>query len=170
MTKPTTDQIGPAPSCLSHEPDQIDFGEVPSEIDALLQEGVAAYRHDKAAADRLFRQALARAPEVLPVYFCLYKIHTYQGNLDDAEAAAKDGMAEAARQAGWPVDWRHWTPRSQADGPGRFAFYTLKALAFIRLRQNDKAAATEILSALARLDPAGHVGWPVIAALAEGLS
>ena len=74
---------------LLREGDAINFGELPEEIDALLQRGVAAYRHDKSRADLLFRQALAAAPKELPIYFCLYKIHTYQGNLEEAQTAAE---------------------------------------------------------------------------------
>ncbi|MGJ5130437.1 hypothetical protein [Bradyrhizobium oligotrophicum] len=155
---------------LVSEPDTINFGDLPQEVDALLQQGVAAYRRDHAQADRLFRQALAAAPQQLPTYFCLYKIHTYQGHLDEAEAVAELGLAEAARQAGWPRDWRHWTPHDPLpDGAGRFALYTPKALAFIHLRKTDSDGAAEMLAALRRLDPTGAVGWPVVAALAEGL-
>lgn len=155
---------------LIAEGDAINFGELPEEIDALLQQGVAAYRHDRSRADSLFRQALAVAPGTLPVYFCLYKIHTYQGNLDEAQRAAENGLMEAACQAGWPLDWRRWRPPAVLpDGAGRFALYTLKALAFIHLRQDNPQQAAEMLDALRRLDPAGAVGWPVVAALAEGV-
>jgi tetratricopeptide (TPR) repeat protein len=155
---------------LFREGDLINFGELPEAIDALLQQGVAAYRHDRSQADLLFRQALAAAPKELPIYFCLYKIHTYQGNLDQAQAAAENGLKEAASQAGWPLDWRQWRPQPVLpDGAGRFALYTLKALAFIHLRQNDPREAGRMLDALRELDPAGAVGWPVVAALAEGV-
>ncbi len=155
---------------LPREAEIINFGDLPEEIDALQQQGVAAYRHDQPHADRLFRQALAAAPEELPIYFCLYKIHTYQGNLDEAQSAAESGLKEAARQAEWPLDWRQWRPQPVLpDGAGRFALYTLKALAFIHLRQNDPQGAGEMLDALRQLDPAGAVGWPVVAALAEGV-
>lgn len=147
----------------------IDFGCVSQPVDALLQRGVAAYRRDKALADRLFREALDLAPSELPTYFCLYKIHTYQGNLDEALSIAARGLAEAARQAGWPSDWRQWPVGDLPDGPGRFAVYTLKALAFIHLRRDERGEAAEILDVLARLDPRGEVGSPVVAALADGL-
>ena len=154
---------------LLSEPDAINFGDLPDAINSLLQQGVAAYRHDHALADRLFRQAMMAAPEQLPVYFCLYKIHTYQGNLDMALAAAWDGLGVAAGQAGWSTDWRDWSRQSiQPDGPGRFALYTLKALAFIHLRRSERPQALEILAALKELDPSGVVGWPVVAALADG--
>lgn len=152
------------------EPDAIDFGAVPDAINALLQQGVAAYRHDHAQADRLFRQALAIAPNTLPTYFCLYKIHTYQGNLDAAQAAAESGLREAAVQAGWTADWREWRPQTRLpEGAGRFALYTLKALAFIHLRQGDRQSARRMLARLEQLDPTGAVGWPVVAALADGI-
>jgi tetratricopeptide (TPR) repeat protein len=153
------------------ERDTINFGELPEEIDALLQQGVAVYRHDYAQADRLFRRALATAPAELPIYFCLYKIHTYQGQLDEAKAVAESGLSEAASQAGWNTDWRQWQPQPVVpDGPGRFALYTLKALAFIHLRRDEQHQANQMLAALRRLDPMGAVGWPVVAALADGVS
>lgn len=156
---------------LLFEHETINFGDIPDEVDELLQQGVAAYRHDHAQAEQLFRQALASAPTQLPTYFCLYKIHTYQGNLADAQSAAESGLREAARQAGWESDWQCWQPQVPLpEGPGRFALYTLKALAFIHLRQNDPHQAWRMLDALKRLDPAGAVGWPVVAALAEGIS
>ncbi|UTD30143.1 hypothetical protein DB459_03820 [Bradyrhizobium sp. WD16] len=156
---------------LAPERDGINFGELPAAIDALLQQGVAAYRSDYSAADRLFRQALAAAPTVLPVYFCLYKIHTYRGNLDAARDAAESGLREAARQAGWPADWRAWRAGiATADDAGHFALYTLKALAFIHLRRDNLDLAREMLAALALLDPAGAVGWTVVAALADAVN
>jgi len=147
----------------------IDFGELPDEVNELLQAGVHAYRQDKAAADALFREALVLDPAALPTYFCLYKIHTYQGRLDEARAMAEAGLAEAARQAGWNVDWRLWLPLATGPGDaGRFALYTLKALAFIALRDERPGDAAAMLAALRKLDPQGAVGWPVVAELAEG--
>ncbi|MBD8893318.1 hypothetical protein [Roseibium litorale] len=155
---------------LPLEPDLIDFGALPEAVNALLQQGVRAYRHDRAEAGRLFRQALEIAPAELPVYFCLYKIHTYQGHLGEAQAIAEAGLAEAASQAGWDPDWRNWNPEAAIkDGPGRFALYTLKALSFILLRKDETPPAREMLAALEKLDPSGSTGWPVVAALADGL-
>jgi tetratricopeptide (TPR) repeat protein len=152
------------------EQDKINFGELPGDVDALLQQGVAAYRRDPERADQLFRQALAAAPTLLPIYFCLYKIHTYQGNLDEAQGFAECAVREAADQAGWDSDWRKWRPeQASLEGAGRFALYTLKALAFIHLKKNDLPRARRLLRTLKQLDPTGSVGWPVIAALADGI-
>ncbi|QGM96582.1 hypothetical protein [Methylocystis parvus] len=154
---------------IFREAEGVDFGTLPGPVDTLLQQGVVAYRSDRVRADRLFRQALDLAPEALAAYFCLYKIHTYMGNLEVAKEAALDGMREAARQAGWASDPKLW-PREQShtDGPARFALFTLKALSFIELKRGDRAAVDSLLDILSRVDPAGSVGWPVIAALAEG--
>ncbi|HEY6881543.1 MAG TPA: hypothetical protein VI299_26135 [Polyangiales bacterium] len=144
--------------------DRIDFGALPAHVNQLLQRGVAAYPRDRAAAERHFREALSVAPEQLPIYFCLYKIHTYQGRLDEALEAAQAGLREAARQAGLDPDFARWTSVSLApEEPGRFALYTLKALAFIHLRRGERALATQVLSRLAELDPQGSVGWRVVA-------
>jgi hypothetical protein len=156
---------------LLFEREAINFGDLPDDINALLQQGVAAYRHDRPQAEALFRQALAAAPTELPTYFCLYKIHTYQGHLDQAQAVAESGLKEAARQAGWDADWRRWRPQAVlAEGAGRFALYTLKALAFIHLRQNERPQAQKMIGVLRSLDPTGAIGWPVVAALAEGIA
>ena len=153
------------------EPDSINFGDLPEATNSLLQQGVAAYRRDFSAADALFREALAAAPDQLATYFCLYKIHTYQGNLDEARAVAEAGLLEGARQAGWPPDWRRWpSPSGAPDGAARFALYTLKALAFISLRRDERPQAEEMLESLRKLDPAGEVGWPVVAELAAGVA
>ena len=146
----------------------IDFGELPAPIDALLKHGVAAYRSDRARADELFREALALGPQTLAAYYCLYKIHTYMGNLDTAAQVAQEGMNEAARQAGWSANPASW-PRSLAHaGPARFALFTLKALSFIELKRGNREVALAHLARLALLDPSGGVGWPVILALAQG--
>lgn len=150
--------------------DGINFGELAPEIDSLLQRGVVSYRRDPLEADRIFRQALDAAPTELAVYFCLYKTHTYRGRLDEAQSIAERGLREAAHQAGWSLNWRNWLPEDKLpEGAGRFALYTLKALAFIHLRKDEQEPAHELLAALRRLDPTGAVGWPVVAALAEGL-
>ncbi len=154
---------------IFREAEGVDFGALPGPVDMLLQQGVVAYRSDKIRADRLFRQALDLAPEALAAYFCLYKIHTYMGNLEVAKMAALDGLREAARQAGWPSDPARWPPgQSHTDGPARFALFTLKALSFIELKRGDRVAADRMLAILATVDPAGSVGWPVIATLAAG--
>lgn len=145
----------------------VDFGPLPDAVDTLLQEGVRAHRSDVGAADALFRQALTLAPDALPVHLCLYKIHAYSGRLDAALAAVEAAILEAARQAGLEADWRLWPALPEAEGAARFALYSLKALAFVRLRRGEAAHARAILTALTRIDPADRVGAGVVSTLAE---
>lgn len=152
--------------------DLIDFGEVLPEVNEILQRGVSLYRHDPIGADLAFREALALRPDALPTYLCLYKIHTYQGNLDEALAIAQAGLAEAARQAGLDPDWTLWKPGQispDVNGPGHFGLYTLKALAFIHLRRDENAMSQRYLGKIAELGAMETVGGTVIAALAAGV-
>jgi hypothetical protein len=57
-----------------------------------------------------------------------------------------------------------------SDQAVRFALYTLKALAFIRMRRGELQEAGRILDRLALMDPKGRVGWPVVSELLQGLS
>jgi hypothetical protein len=149
--------------------DVVNFGELDPKANELLQKGVVAYRTDPGKADNFFKQALALAPRELAPYYCLYKIHTYMGNLDYAAAVAWEGMKEAARQAGWPSDPIAWpTDATTHDGPTRFALYTLKALSFIELKRGRREIAEDYLGVLSRTDPQGRVGWKVIEELAQG--
>lgn len=149
--------------------DAIDFGDVSDDVNEILQRGVVAYRTDRAAADAAFRAALALDPRSLATWFCLYKIHTYSGDLDAALEAAEGGLREAARAANLAPDWRDWIgDEISLAGPGRFALYTLKALAFIRLRRDEAAEARAVLDALARLDPTDAVGGSVVDAIWRG--
>lgn len=149
--------------------DAIDFGDVPPSVNEILQEGVALHRHDRAAADAAFRRALALDSTALATYFCLYKIHTYAGDLDAALDIAEAALREAARQTNLGPDWTTWRAAEIGlDGPGRFALYTLKALAFIRLRRDEPDEAARILAHLAVLDPGDAVGASVVAAIAAG--
>jgi predicted TPR repeat methyltransferase len=149
---------------------------VPEAVNAHLQRGVAAYYDDRPAADGHFRAALAADPGCLVPWFCLTKIHTYQGHLAEAEAAARSGLAAAAAQGGFAADWAAieadaaWTEAlARPESVPRFLAYMLKALAFVRLKAADLEGAETLLGHLARLDPEDRVGHGVIRALAGRL-
>jgi hypothetical protein len=155
------------------ELDPIEFAAAPAPVEALLQQGVWLYRQDRAAAEVRFRQALKLDPTVLSTYFCLYKIHAYQGRSDEAMAIAADGLKEAARQAGLSPDWRQWSRQAfaaAAPDPARFAVYTLKALAFVDLRRGENARAQARLEKLRELAEVADVGCAVVAGLAEAVA
>ena len=153
--------------------DLIDFGDAPAPVNELLQQGVLLNRQSRAAADAKFRQALALDPSALATYFCLYKIHAYEGAHDEALAVAEAGLAEAERQAGLAADWAGWTPDDLANappGPARFALYTLKAIAFIRLRRGEADEARRRLDKLAGLGVIDGLGGGVVADLARAVA
>lgn len=163
---------------LLSDGDIIDFGDIAPEINAHLQQGVAAYYDDRPAAEGHFRAALACDPDALAPWFCLTKINTYQGFLDAARDAAESALRSAARQGNFAADWRlladdmppPWLDQvRRPESCQRFYAYMLKALAFISLKAAELDTAEAMLDAVARLDPDDHTGHSVIRSLASRL-
>jgi Tfp pilus assembly protein PilF len=174
MTHSFTDKLAD----LLADGDIIDFGDIPPQVNAHLQQGVAAYYDDRPAAEGHFRAALVEDPTALAPWFCLTKINTYQGFLPQAAEAAKRALAAAARQGNFAADWRllsenpppPWEEQIRQPGsPQRFYAYMLKAWAFVSLKANQLENAETMLAAVRRLDPNDYVGHSVIAALAQRL-
>jgi len=145
------------------------FGGVSGPVRDLLHRAAAAPRGE---VGPLLWTAHAFAPHALGIYHALYKLHAGQREFEQAERAARRGLAEAARQAGLPDDWRAVTPASLpprldfgGNGPARFWLFTLKALAFLALRQQRPDEAHELLARIAELDPGARIGDEVVAAL-----
>lgn len=112
--------------------------------------------------------AVATAPEQLPVYYLLYKLHAGRGQFDLALKAACKGLTVAAQIAALSPDWRLVQP-GDADfsvpGPARFWLFTLKALAFISLRRGERGTAAALVARLSLLDPHDHLGASVVETL-----
>jgi hypothetical protein len=94
--------------------------------------------------------------------------------LAEAEQAALMALQATARQGRFPSDWRRLAYESKsrdfyACKAGLFYLYTLKALAFIKLRQGHAVEARVILAQLQRFDPEDRSGRSVIESLASGL-
>ena len=152
-----------APTCLPFA------AEAAPKVAALLAEAASAHGDD-ARAETLLKAAQHTDPQCLAAYFALYKFYFYRGRLLEAEQAALDGLAVAGAQGRFASDWEilhpdsaDWTP---ATGPVRFYLFSLKALAFIRLRSGRTTEAAAILAKLAELDPRDQVGASVIRSLA----
>lgn len=148
--------------------DRVDFGDLPDDVNALLQQGVAVHVSDPARARAFFRAAIEIAPDVLPSYRCLFKLQNKLRDFDSAWDTAVTGLARAADQASLSRDWSLWTPADLAaapETPRRFLLHSLKALAFIELRRNNESASEKALAKLQELDPEDGVGGSVIAAL-----
>lgn len=147
-------------------------GSLPARAGGLLDEAMSAYA-DTERAEALLKQAQTEAPDALPVYFSLYKFYFYKGRLEDAERSARLALEIAARQGGFANDFRALTADSadwsRHDGPQHFYLFSLKALAFIRLRRGDKRDCEQILDKLRELDQADTVGGSVIGSIAAGI-
>ena len=147
------------------------FGDVPEQIDELLQEAVKA-RDVPEVCESLLWEAHRKGPRVLPVFYALYKFYFNRKKLGEAERVARIGLDAAALQGGFSADWSQLTAGSAdwtAAGPARFFLFTMKALAFIELRRHNRDKALAILAKMAEIDPADQVGYGTIAALARGL-
>lgn len=148
---------------------------MPAEINNLLQAAVAASSVDQSRAETLFLQAQALDSRCLQTYFALYKFYFFQKRLADAERIVLAGLEESARQGGFPSDYRRLARNRQkwnlyANDSTLFYLYTLKALAFIRLRQGFTTDAQLVLSHLQQLDPEDLSGASVIIDLAAGIT
>jgi len=144
-------------------------GEVPPQVKDLVEQARNAETPERALA--LLWTAQVCAPECPSLYYLLYKFHARHADFEQAELAALKGLDIAAEQAHLPDDWRTVTS-SMADflspGPARFWLFTLKALAFIRLRRKDPESATAYLAKVNELDPQGGAGAGVIESLIKG--
>lgn len=148
-------------------------GTVLPEIGQLLEEAMQQY-HDPDHAEALLKKAHQLAPTALPVYFSWYKFLFYKGKLAEAERVVRSALDEAARQGNFPALWERLTPESADwlahESPQHFYLFSLKALAFIRLRLGDQEECGKILEKLRLLDRSDTVGASVIGALASGIS
>ena len=148
---------------------------MPAEVNNLLQAAVAASSIDQSRAENLFLQAQTLDSHCLQTYFALYKFYFFQKRLSDAERIVIAGLEESARQGGFPSDYRRLARNRKkwnlyANEITLFYLYTLKALAFIKLRQGYNVEAKLVLSHLRQLDPEDLSGASVIMALAAGVT
>jgi tetratricopeptide (TPR) repeat protein len=132
----------------------------------------AASSHDWREAESLLLRAQAAEPDCLHVYYTLYKFYFNRNRLGDAERATCLALDAAARQAHIAADWRlqdqHVCDWSIINAPQHFYLFSLKALAFIRLRQHRAEDAAQILAKLREIDPDDTVGASVIESYALG--
>lgn len=147
------------------------FG-LPSEVERLLQLAASRVASHAESLDAL-NQARALAPDQIEVLVALYKFHCYRGDINLAEQYAEQTLVESARQGGFDSNWECLDAGStnwdEPRGPARTYLYSLKAMAFIYLRQSRLEEAELVLSALRRLDPNDRVGSGVVGELAEAL-
>jgi hypothetical protein len=148
---------------------------IPDAVDYLLQAAVAGSSVDQIKAESLFLQAQALDKKCLQTYFALYKFYFFQKRLVDAENIVLSALVESARQGSFPHDYQQLASDGKkwdlyASETSLFYLYSLKALAFIKLRQGHEIEAQLILSHLRQLDPKDLIGATVIMDLAAGVS
>lgn len=143
-------------------------GQVSAEAAELLEAAMQSYG-DTARAEALLHQAENLAPDALTVCFSQYKFYFYKGLMTQAEQAVRRALCLSARQSGFVNDYTELTSDSADwhchDSPAHFYLFSLKALAFIRLRQGDTQTATTILNKISELDHHDTVGSSVIGSL-----
>lgn len=148
-------------------------GEVPPALDRNLQQASQELRN-RPRAEALLIEAQVRDPDCLPVYFALYKFYFYSRRLKDAERIVLAALSAAARQAGISSRWQNLTRDSAAwhetSGPAHFYLFSLKALAFIRLRLGRRKQSAQLLMKIAELDPQDTIGASVVGSLASAVS
>ena len=86
---------------------------IPADVNQLLQAAVAETLVNPSLAESLFLQAQALDYQCLQSYFALYKFYFLKKRLLDAERIVNAGLEEAARQGGFPSDYRHLLQKQQ---------------------------------------------------------
>lgn len=141
----------------------------PPAIDEKLRAAAACY-DDTEKAEELLWTALKADPNCLGSYFSLYKFYFYKRKLNEAEGVALLGLGTAARLGSFDPDWKKLDAQSadwhRVDAPQHFYLFTLKAIAFIRLRLGYAEESRALLAKLQELDPQDSVGASVIRDLA----
>lgn len=153
---------------------EVHFGfDLEPEVDDRLQRAAARVGNREQSLQAL-NEAHELAPDRLEVLQAQYKFHFYRGDLQQAEEIVFQSLVRAAIQGGFTHDWNVLDSASAEwkalRGPARSYLYALKALAFIRLRQDTPEQVREILVAIERIDPLDQVGAGVIRDLLEGVT
>ena len=99
-----------------------------------------------------------------------YKFYFYKNRINEAEDVIFVALNQSAELGGFSPDWNQLTPKStdwfSTENAQRLYLYALKALSFVRLRQDDIEGADDILKKLLELDPTDQVGGSVLQQLA----
>lgn len=153
--------------------EQVHFGfNLNQEVNAHLQRAAALVGSRAQSIKHLYK-ALEVRPDQLETLVALYKILFYQGKTEQAEDLVFQALVKSATQGQFSHDWNSLditsTDWEDPRGPGHFYLYSLKALAFIRLRQEMLRDARQILQALQRIDPEDKIGANVIRDLLAGI-
>lgn len=128
---------------------------------------------DPLEKERILQQALARWPQALDTYIALYKLYFRTARYREAECQVWLTLTEAARQGGFPRNYRRLHQDSAAwledQSISRLYLFSLKALGVIRLRRGRVRQAHQVLSKLLELDPTDEIGGSNFLAIAQSV-
>lgn len=145
---------------------------VPLAIQKLLAEPLDV-SEDWARAEQLLLTARAVLPDRVEVCIALYKLYAYSNRFDEALALIASVLEVTATRQGFSADWSllegNTFTQAEINLDTRAYLYTLKAMAFVRLRQGAVQLAQDILLKLAQLDPKDHVGSSVLLDITQRL-
>ncbi len=137
-------------------------GGLSPQVNALITQA-GLLRHSPIQALPLLEQARAAAPRHPAPLIALYRFHFYGHQLAQARAVGEDALAVARTALG--PDFGDVPPSDDAtrgDAAVRFYLFTLKGLAYLNMRLDAMAEATQLLKELRRLDPQDHVGGALL--------
>ena len=91
-----------------------------------------------------------------------YKFYFYHRLLGEAEKWVHLALEKSADQGDFDKDWQNISEKDtcwqDAEGPERIYLYSMKALAFLRMKQGDLVTPKSVLQKLKVLDPGDQVG------------
>lgn len=153
--------------------DEVHFGfDLAPDVNALLQGAASKIATRKESLKSLI-EAQKSAPYQIEVLVAMYKFYFYQGETEKAEELVFQTLIKSSLLGGFNYNWLTLTADStdwnNPRKPGRVFLYSLKALAFIRLRQHNLKDAASILEVLQRLDPDDQIGADVVRDLLSGI-
>jgi tetratricopeptide (TPR) repeat protein len=139
---------------------------IPEDAELELSRAAASY-HLGEVAERHLRRAEALAPGHVAVLIGLYRFYFYKGQLPEALAIAEKCLDKAARDNCLPADWRRVRATDaefgRYDNPlPRFFLFTLKGLAYLKMRLGLLEEGRDAALKLLELDPSDKVGARVL--------
>jgi tetratricopeptide (TPR) repeat protein len=139
--------------------------DLPEAAERLLRDARRAWS-DPEPASLLLDEAGRIAPDHPAILIARYRFFFYHGRLEEALDVLDLCLSRGLRELG-VRNWRELRPDQARFGDWdavvpRFLLFSLKALAYLRLRLGDREAAAEALAKVHELDPTDKVGAGVL--------
>lgn len=127
-----------------------------------LHEAGLAFQDSVLAEAHLYKAGLA-APGHAAVLLAYYRYYFYKGRINEAIEIALICIEKATLDNHLPRNWRRIAPGTAAFGSyeaikPRFLMFSLKAYAYLLLRQGHQVEGLTALTTLLELDPTDKIG------------